>query len=245
MPTIGGLSFSKIGLQKIFSGKTASTTLNTSVTINTNKLLKNKLKNLVSIKPRLIDYSFYSSLGFDSNIVGFDATLSQLDETDKPMSPRLLNWVEPYIISGVRKTLFYTEVNSGLKVGDRIFIINGNYDSDLLIKEDKYKRGRDGYKVLFVDNCRIVLDYDYTGVLPWIEEDLDNFVKVHYVETRSDFESVNRQLTTRGDTLDYKFNFYQTNFIYTNNIFSANTGPEWGVNGGITQSGFHVRDDNL
>ena len=98
MPTIGGLSFSKIGLQKIFSGKTASTTLNTSVTINTNKLLKNKLKNLVSIKPRLIDYSFYSSLGFDSNIVGFDATLSQLDETDKPMSPRLLNWVEPYII---------------------------------------------------------------------------------------------------------------------------------------------------
>ena len=244
MPTIGGLSFSKIGLQKIFSGKTASTTLNTSVTINTNKLLKNKLKNLVSIKPRLIDYSFYSSLGFDSNIVGFDATLSQLDETDKPMSPRLLNWVEPYIISGVRKTLFYTEVNSGLKVGDRIFIINGNYDSDLLIKEDKYKRGRDGYKVLFVDNCRIVLDYDYTGVLPWIEEDLDNFVKVHYVETRSDFESVNRQLTTRGDTLDYKFNFYQTNFIYTNNIFSANTGPEWGVNGGITQSGFHVRDDN-
>lgn len=243
MPTIGGLSFSKIGLQKIFSGKTASTTLNTSVTINTNKLLKNKLKNLVSIKPKLIDYSFYSSLGFDSNIVGFDATLSQLDETDKPMSPRLLNWVEPYIISGVRKTLFYTEVNSGLKVGDRIFIINGNYDSDLLIKEDKYKRGRDGYKVLFVDNCRIVLDYDYTGVLPWIEEDLDDFVKVHYVETRSDFESVNRQLTTRDGKLDYKFNLYNNNFIFTNNSFAANSGPEWGINGGITQSGFFVRDD--
>jgi hypothetical protein len=38
-----------------------------------------------------------------------------------------------------RKTLFYTEVNSGLKVGDRVFIINGNYDSDLLIKQNKYK----------------------------------------------------------------------------------------------------------
>jgi len=242
MPTIGGLSFSKIGLQKIFSGKTASTTLNTSVTINTNKLLKNKLKNLVSIKPRLIDYTFYSSLGFDSNIVGFDTTLS-LDETDKPMSPRLLNWVEPYIISGVRKTLFYTEVNSGLKIGDRVFIINGNYDSDLLIKEDKYKRGRDGYKVLFVDNCRIVLDYDYTGMLPWIEENLDNFVKVHYVETKSDFESVNRQLTTRNGFIDYKFNLYNNNFIFTKNTFASNSGPEWGVNGGITQSGFFVRDD--
>jgi hypothetical protein len=242
MPTIGGLSFSKIGLQKIFSGKTASTTLNTSVTINTNKLLKNKLKNLVSIKPRLIDYSFYSSLGFDSNIVGFDTTLS-LDETDKPMSPRLLNYVEPYIISGVRKTLFYTEVNSGLKIGDRVFIINGNYDSDLLIKEDKYKRGRDGYKVLFVDNCRIVLDYDYTGMLPWIEENLDNFVKVHYVETKSDFESVNRQLTTRNGFIDYKFNLYNNNFIFTKNTFASNSGPEWGINGGITQSGFFVRDD--
>jgi len=243
MPTIGGLSFSKIGLQKIFSGKTASTTLNTSVTINTNKLLKNKLKNLVSIKPRLIDYSFYSSLGFDSNIVGFDTTLSQLDETDRPMSPRLLNYVEPYIISGVKKTLFYTEVNSGLKIGDRVFIINGNYDSDLLIKEDKYKRGRDGYKVLFVDNCRIVLDYDYTGMLPWIEENLDNFVKVHYVETKSDFESVNRQLTTRNGFIDYKFNLYNNNFIFTKNTFASNSGPEWGVNGGITQSGFFVRDD--
>jgi hypothetical protein len=243
MPTIGGLSFSKIGLQKSFSGKTASNILNTNVSLNINKVLKNKLKNLVSVKPKLIDYTFYSSLGFDSNLVGFDTTLSQLDDTDKPMSPRLLNYVEPYSISGVRKTLFYTEVNSGLKIGDRVFIINGNYDSDLLIKEDKYKRGRDGYKVLFVDNCRIVLDYDYTGMLPWIEEDLDNFVKVHYIESQSDFESVNRQLTTRNGFVDYKFNLYNNNFIFTKNTFAANYGPEWGINGGITQSGFFVRDD--
>ena len=242
MPTIGGLSFSKIGLQKSFSGKTASTLPNFGVSLNINKQIKDRLRNLVSIKPKLIDYNLYSNLGFDSNIVGFDSNLSR-EDIDKPMSPRLLNYVEPYIISGVRKTLFYTEVNSGLKIGDRVFIINGNYDSDLLIKEDKYKRGRDGYKVLFVDNCRIVLDYDYTGVLPMIEEDLDNFVKVHYVESQSDFESVNRQLTTRDGKLDYKFNFYNNNFIFTKNTFAANSGPAWGINGGITQSGFFVRDD--
>jgi hypothetical protein len=242
MPTIGGLSFSKIGLQKSFSGKTASTLPNIGVSLNINKQIKDRLRNLVSIKPKLIDYNLYSNLGFDSNIVGFDSNLSR-ENVDKPMSPRLLNYVEPYIISGVRKTLFYTEVNSGLKIGDRVFIINGNYDSDLLIKEDKYKRGRDGYKVLFVDNCRIVLDYDYTGVLPMIEEDLDNFVKVHYVESQSDFESVNRQLTTRDGKLDYKFNFYNNNFIFTKNTFASNSGPAWGINGGITQSGFFVRDD--
>lgn len=243
MPTIGGLSFSKIGLQKSFSGTTASLNINTKLTTNISKLLKNKLKNLVSIKPKLIDYNFYSSLGFDSGIVGFDTTLSQVDSTDKPMSPRLMNWVEPYLISGVRKTLFYTEVNSGLKIGDRVFIINGNYDSDILIKEDKYKRGRDGYKVLFVDNCRIVLDIDYTGTLPWTEEDLDRFIKVHYVESKSDFESVNRQITTTNGYLDYKFNFYNKNLIFTTTNFTATTGPDFGVNGGITQSGFFVRDD--
>lgn len=243
MPTIGGLSFSKIGLQKSFSGKTASTLPNIGVSLNINKQIKDRLRNLVSIKPKLIDYNLYTNLGFDSNIVGFDSNLSR-EDVDKPMSPRLLNYVEPYIISGVRKTLFYTEVNSGLKIGDRVFIINGNYDSDLLIKEDKYKRGRDGYKVLFVDNCRIVLDYDYTGVLPMIEEDLDNFVKVHYVESQSDFESVNRQLTTRDGKLDYKFNLYNNNFIFTKNTFASNSGPAWGINGGITQSGFFVRDDN-
>lgn len=243
MPTIGGLSFSKIGLQKSFSGSTASIVINSGKILNISKLLKNKLKNLVSVKPKLIDYNYYSSLGFDSNIVGFGDTLSQLDVEDKPMSPRLLNWVEPYTISGVKKTLFYTEVNSGLKIGDRVFIINGNYDSDLLIKEDKYKRGRDGYKVLYVDNCRIVLDIDYTGTLPWIEEDLDNFIKVHFVDSQSDFESVNRQLTTRNGYVDYKFNLYNNNFIFTYKQFSADTGPDFGINGGITQSGFFVRDD--
>jgi hypothetical protein len=32
-----------------------------------------------------------------------------------------------------------------------------SYDSNLLIQNDKYKKGSDGYTVLFIDKCRIVL----------------------------------------------------------------------------------------
>ncbi len=53
-----------------------------------------------------------------------------------------MNYVEPYNIKGYNKTLFYTEVNTELKVGDKVFIINGIYDSNLLIENDKYKKGR-------------------------------------------------------------------------------------------------------
>ena len=90
--------------------------------------------------------------------------LSVADDTistsDKYVSPILLNYVEAYSYQGTDKTLFYTEVNTNLKEGDRVFIINGNYDSNELIETDKYKKGRDGYKVLFVDYCKIVLDID-------------------------------------------------------------------------------------
>src|ERR1035437_7725352 len=86
------------------------------------------------------------------------------DPTSRPFSPKLINWVEPIDVNGFLKTGIYTEVNSELKAGDRIFIVNGNYDNDLLIKSDKYKKGRDGYKIISVDRCKIVLDIDYTGV---------------------------------------------------------------------------------
>ena len=62
-----------------------------------------------------------------------------VSNSNKTFSSKLLNWVEPYEIKGSIKTLFYTEVNSELKVGDRVFIINGAYDSDLLIEKNKYK----------------------------------------------------------------------------------------------------------
>jgi uncharacterized protein YjbI with pentapeptide repeats len=222
--------------------------------LNTNNILANKLKDLIKIKPVLLntqqvqtlpdsEVGGFNGLGFSTGFVGFDTNLDILQNTSKSFSPRILNWIEPYTIKGSRKTLFYTEVNSGLKVGDRVFIINGNYDSDLLIKKNKYKRGRDGYKVLFIDRCQIVLDIDYTGVLPYIESDIDDFINIFYVKNEDDFLYANRQITTRSGEFDYRYNFYQNNIIYVDQNYSP-ISSGWGFNLGITAGpGFYVRDD--
>jgi hypothetical protein len=135
----------------------------------TNSFIKN-IGSIISKKPLLISKAALIGLGKDKKLVGYNPLQDLVSDAGKPFSPRIINWVEPYEIKGFNKTLFYTEVNTGLKVGDRVFILNGNYDSDSLIISDKYKKGRDGYKILFIENCRIVLDIDYTGVLPYLEE---------------------------------------------------------------------------
>ena len=207
------------------------------------KNIISKQKLNISTKPLLITASQSQEIGNDINLVVVDPFQDLIYNENKPFSPRMINWVEPYLISGIRKSLFYTEVNSGLKVGDRVFIINGNYDSDLLIKANKYRRGRDGYKVLYVDRCQLVLDIDYTGVLPYKDEELDNFVKIYYVEDERDFIHVNRQLTTRGGTFSYKFNYYQNNIIFSENDYTLPT-QGYGANAGLVGSpGFFVKND--
>lgn len=239
MPNFSGLSFSIVGNIKNLKPFTSSLVPGNPPKESELSVIDKEIKDAISTKPLLIP------AGEFSNLIGINSTLEP-STIEKPMSPRLINWVEPFVLSGVRKTLFYTEVNSGLKVGMRVFIINGNYDSDILIKADKYKRGRDGYKVLQVDKCRVVLDIDYTGTAPWIESSEEDFVNLYYIDSQSDFDTINREITTKNDQIDYKFNFYKNNFIYTTSTFAAtvNGGPDWGVNGGITQSGFYVRDDN-
>jgi subtilisin-like proprotein convertase family protein len=153
-----------------------------------------------------------------------------------------LNWVEPYEISGVRKTLFYTEVNTNFQVGDRVYIVNGNYDNDSLIKKDKYKKGRDGYKILKVEQCKVVLDIDYTGALPYKDDSLDDYIKVYYIDNPESFVNANRQVTTRGGTFSYKFNYYQNNIAF----IDKNQGPikDWGFNAGVSGTpGFFVREE--
>ncbi len=225
-----------------------------SIKFSPKNILSKKLKNLISVKPMLISVEElqeiqttptegFNDLNFSTGFVGYDDTLDVLQNSDKPVSPMLVNWVEPYIVGGVRKTLFYTETNSGLKVGERVFIVNGNYDSDEVIKIDKYKRGRDGYKVLFVDKCQIVLDIDYTGISPYEEGDEDEFIKVYCVDNQEQFDWINRQITTRGGNFDYKYNFYQNNFVFTNSNLSGSSN-QFGFNSGITAGpGFYVRDD--
>ena len=144
--------------------------------------------------PSLITSTNFNSLGNDINIVGTFASVDSISNSDKYVSPMLLNYVEAYSYQGTDKTLFYTEVNTNLKEGDRVFIINGNYDSNELIKSDKYKKGRDGYKVLFIDYCKIALDIDYTGDLPNIGnvesgDNISDYIKIYYIDSYDSFLS--------------------------------------------------------
>jgi transcriptional regulator with XRE-family HTH domain len=166
-----------------------------------------------------------------------------VETKDKTFSPRLLNKIEPYFIDGVAKSLFYSEFNTGLKKGDRVFIINGVYDSYTLIKSNKYKRGRDGYKVLFVDQCKIVLDIYYTGLNPWKQEDINigYSINLYYVKNYDDFKLVNRQISTSSGIVDNKFNYNNHNFIYVDKDYDLVSG--WGLNSGLKGApGFFVRN---
>ena len=214
----------------------------------------NLVKKNLFTKPYLITTEELNQIGQDINLVGYDPQLNLTsDDTNVvlkygiPCSPKLLNWVEPYQIAGIDYTLFYTEVNSGFSIGDRVFIINGTYDSNLLITNDKYKKGHDGYKVLFVDKCQVVLDIEFNGSLPSNEttepsDDLDNLIKIYYVKDQNDFIHVNRQITTRADKFDYRFNKNQNNIIFSEKQSYDPTGP-WGESLGLLNGpGFFIKD---
>ena len=193
-------------------------------------------------KPFLISDSEYKDLGLNINLVGYDSFSQIAENTKQHVSPRLLNWVEPYEISGERKSLFYTEVNTNFQVGDKVYILNGNYDNDSLIKKDKYKKGRDGYKVLKMDQCKVVLDIDYTGVLPYNNDSFDDYIKIYYINDSEKFLSANRQVTTRGGKFDYKFNYYQNNIAFIDKNLKGIDG--WGLNAGVSGTpGFFVREE--
>jgi hypothetical protein len=167
-------------------------------------------------------------------------TLPTNTKSSKPFSIRLINWVEPVSISGATKSGIYTEVDSNLNVGDRVFIINGNYDSDLLIKSDKYKTGRDGYKILSIDRCKIVLDIDFTGVLPWNEDAVDSFIRVYPIRDNTEFVYINKMVTSSGGTFSSRFNQYQDNVVYSDTDYLGFSGN--GQNLGLTGSpGFYIK----
>ena len=205
--------------------------------LTSNQLLQigNKIKT-VDVKEALPTDTFINKLGeLDENLI---------IKEDRSFSSKLLNFTEPYVINGVNKTLFYSEINTSLKVGDRVFIINGNFDSNKFLKENKYKSKNDGYKVLFVDKCRVVLDIDFIdNKLPYKNQFLDDFINVYLIERKGDFLQANRQITTRGQTFSYKFNAEKNNIIYVGSTFSEIT-SSWGTSSGINQPGFYVKRDN-
>ena len=194
-------------------------------------------------KPILISDTEYKNLGVNINLVGYDSFSQVKESSTQYASPRLLNWVEPYEVSGQRKTLFYSEVSTNFKVGDVVYILNGNYDNNKLIEKDKYRKGRDGYKVLKIDNCKIILDIDYVGLLPYNDDSFDDYIKVYHIDNAESFLNANRQITTRGENFDYKFNYHQNNIAFIEKDFGAIDG--WGLNAGVSKApGFFVRDGN-
>lgn len=215
---------------------------------------KPTVREIILQKPQLLNRDDLFKFGNNIKLVGVNDVLPDtitdvvnpfeglITNLEKPSSPKILNWVEPYKYRGVLKTLFYTNVNSGLKEGDRVFILNGNYDSNKLIETNKYRRQRDGYKVLFVDNCKIVLDIDYTGVLPYKEKKVDDFINLYVIENESDFKYFNRKITTRGGNFDYKFNSSQNTIVYSDiNYTTPMIG--WGENTGLFGApGFFVKN---
>lgn len=208
------------------------------------QLPNNVIKSIISFKPVLVDKDEIKKGKKIVRIVGINKLAIPEDIYNKSFSPRLLNWVEPYEIKGINKTLFYTEVNSGLKVGDKVFIINGNYDNDILIKTNKYKKGRDGYKILYIDNCKIVLDINYTGESVYNEDVVDNFIKVHYVRDLTEFKKINREITTRGGVVGNKFNYHQNNIAFFDRLYSP-ISDGWGNCSGVNDVGFYVRNSSI
>jgi hypothetical protein len=162
-------------------------------------------------------------------------------------SPRLISWVESINIGGYNKTIFYTEIDSNFKKGDRVFIINGKYDNDLLIKSDRYKSGSDGYKVLDIDRCKITLDIEFTNELPFLDDSLDNFIKVHHIVNQREFDYINDQYIAR-DVFTNKYTTGQNNIIFIDKAYSGKILttllPGLGYNNGAPSAGFYVRDTN-
>jgi hypothetical protein len=182
----------------------------------------------------------FASLNNEPSIIDVNLPNFILPNTHKSSSVKLINYVEPFVISGVTYTLFYTEYDTKFLVGDRVFIVSGNYDSDQLIQQDPYTNSSDGYRVLFVDRTKVVLDIPYDGTIPYDEDDIDNFIKVYVAHTQDDFDYFIQTTSTRD--FPYLVNrfanigtFSTNNFLYIDGTFSV-TGDSYGILG-FTSSG--------
>ena len=163
-------------------------------------------------------------------------------------SSSLLNYVEK-TNDGLSKTIFYSEINTNLSKGDTVYIINGNYDFEVLYGSN-YGKGADGYSVLDIDGCKIILDIDYTGVKLYENVTYNNFINVYHVSSQREFDyinGINIGLTSfgvvskfSGDVIDGVVTLYASNIIYASDAYLESTLPDI-YNTGITSSGFFVK----
>ena len=182
-----------------------------------------------------------NSLVNQPNFISADTSdLIVPSDSIKTSSVKLINCVEPFTIRDTKYTLFYTEFDTKLKVGERVFIVSGNYDSNFLIQTTDYSQFTDGYKVLYADKTKVVLDIKYDGRLPFQVDEIDNFIKVYVASSQDDFDYFIQTTSTRDfPYLVNRFSnigtFSTNNLLYINGTFSV-SGNEWGILG-FTSSG--------
>ena len=155
---------------------------------------------------------------------------------------RLINYVEPIKYNGLFKTAFYSENGTNFNIGDKVFIINGNYDSNNFIGTSTYSSNTDGYKIIDIDKCRIVLDIDYTGVPTYNTDIIDNYVRIHTIESQQKFDYINAINVNTYGTFSSKFEYGISNDIILTNASYSGTNSIFGYNNGITQSGFYQKN---
>ena len=200
-------------------------------------------------------------------------TFQKTTISNKFYSSKLLNYVEPVEIGGFLKTVFYTEYNTNFNVGDRVFILNGNYDSGDFISRDKYTKYTDGYRVLGCDGCRLIIDLDYTGTLPYIQDSVNKSIQIYHVRNQREFDYINSIKISQGsisytfDSIPYTISnsrfskfagrihgsgndstavLFGDSLIFVSQIWSGST-DFLNNNSGILSSnftqGFYIRDD--
>ena len=159
----------------------------------------NKISNLSSqVSTTLGKTPVYRSLQNVDRNVEVITNITTLDEavttpvvSNKFYTSKLLNYVEPAVYDGIQKTAFYTELSTNFVAGDRVYILNGFYDSDDYIQKDKYTKFTDGYRVLDVNGCRIVLNLDYTGQIPYVDYNQEDLIFVHNITSQERFNYIN------------------------------------------------------
>ena len=181
-----------------------------------------------------------------------------MTQSQVSFTAQLLSYIEPYYIDGVAKVAFYSEVNTNIKKNDKVFITNGYFDSEYYVNKGKWVKNADGYRVLYVDRCKIVLDINYNsgiyvGVTQSYQVDsYDNYIKVHNIRSQREFDYINKlQVDTYSNNRISKFGgvvstnplLSTNNIIYSKNIYNG-TLSGVGKNNGLTISdSFWVRSN--
>ncbi len=161
------------------------------------------------------------------------------------ISAKLLRYVEPVAYNGKFKTAFYSEWGTDYKIGDKVFIINGNYDTNNLIISSTFSSiNIDGYKIIDINKCRIVLDIDYTGTSVYNSDSIDNYVKLHTVNSQHQFDYINAINSNTYGTYSSKFEWKLSNDVIYTNLTYSGTNSVFGYNNGITSSGFFQKDSS-